>query len=117
MIIDFLATGNQIYLINICSCTEHAVVFPLLYFLFDLRQRLCVGGGQELIKFVDELNMAESGSTSCGVRCRSGVSAGWGALVSTAFEYDTPKIVHIKNKKVGILNRLVQLAILGYVIV
>lgn len=58
--------------------------------------------------------MAES---SCGVRCRSGVAAGWGAFVSTAFEYDTPKIVHIKNKKVGILNRLVQLAILGYVIV
>ena len=33
------------------------------------------------------------------------------------FEYDTPKIVHIKNKKVGVINRLVQLAIIAYIIV
>ena len=40
-----------------------------------------------------------------------------GALVATAtLEYDTPKIVHIKNKTVGIINRLVQLAIIGYIL-
>ena len=32
------------------------------------------------------------------------------------FEYDTPKFVHIKNKKVGVVNRLVQLCIIGYII-
>lgn len=36
--------------------------------------------------------------------------------VSVVFEYDTPKFVHIRNKKVGILNRLVQLIIVGYII-
>lgn len=37
-------------------------------------------------------------------------------LVETVFEYDTPKYVHIKNKKIGVIYRLVQLAILAYVI-
>ena len=37
-------------------------------------------------------------------------------IVESVFEYDTPKFVHIKSKKVGVVNRLVQLAILGYVI-
>lgn len=37
-------------------------------------------------------------------------------LVNAAFEYDTQKIVHIKNKKIGFLNRLMQLAIIGYII-
>ena len=37
-------------------------------------------------------------------------------VVETVFEYDTPKYVHIKNKKIGIIYRLVQLAILAYVI-
>jgi len=36
--------------------------------------------------------------------------------VAVFFEYDTPKIVHIKSKKIGILSRLVQLAIIAYVI-
>jgi P2X purinoceptor 4 len=36
--------------------------------------------------------------------------------ISTVFEYDTPKYVHIKNKKIGLLNRLIQLAIVAYVI-
>lgn len=40
-----------------------------------------------------------------------------GSVSSAVLEYDTPKIVHIKNKKVGILNRLVQLAIVLYIIV
>uniref|UniRef100_A0A4W3HD60 P2X purinoceptor n=1 Tax=Callorhinchus milii TaxID=7868 RepID=A0A4W3HD60_CALMI len=31
-------------------------------------------------------------------------------------EYDTPRIVLIKNKKVGLINRLVQLVILSYII-
>lgn len=37
-------------------------------------------------------------------------------LGAAILEYDTPKIVHIKNKKIGALNRLVQLAIVGYII-
>lgn len=47
-----------------------------------------------------------------------GSSLRWFActVVGIAFEYDTPKYVHIKNKKIGVLNRLVQLAIIGYII-
>lgn len=40
-----------------------------------------------------------------------------GLIGSTVFEYDTPKIVHIENKKVGFLNRLVQVGILLYILV
>jgi P2X purinoceptor 4 len=32
------------------------------------------------------------------------------------FEYDTPRIVHIRSKKVGVINRFLQLCIIGYVI-
>nr|XP_056715303.1 P2X purinoceptor 4 [Euleptes europaea] len=39
-----------------------------------------------------------------------------GALYSFLFEYDTPRIVLIRSRKVGLMNRLVQLAILGYVV-
>ena len=38
------------------------------------------------------------------------------ALSAALFEYDTPKIVHIKSKKVGLVNRLIQLLIIGYII-
>ena len=38
------------------------------------------------------------------------------SLASAVLEYDTPKIVHVKNKTVGIINRLVQLAIIGYIL-
>ncbi|XP_074643920.1 P2X purinoceptor 4-like isoform X2 [Tubulanus polymorphus] len=45
---------------------------------------------------------------------------GCGKFVSSAvsflFEYDTPKIVHINSKKVGVVNRLIQLAVIGYII-
>lgn len=37
-------------------------------------------------------------------------------VVSAVFEYDTSKIVHIRNKKVGLMNRFVQLAIVAYII-
>ncbi|XP_053376258.1 P2X purinoceptor 4-like isoform X1 [Mercenaria mercenaria] len=37
-------------------------------------------------------------------------------VISVFFEYDTPRIVHIKSKKVGIINRFLQLCIIGYVI-
>lgn len=39
-----------------------------------------------------------------------------GAVVGAFFEYDTPKIVHITNKKVGVINRLCQLVIIGYIV-
>ncbi|XP_046356383.2 P2X purinoceptor 4-like isoform X1 [Haliotis rufescens] len=38
------------------------------------------------------------------------------SAVSLFFEYDTPRIVHIKSKKVGIINRFLQLCVIGYVI-
>ena len=31
------------------------------------------------------------------------------------FEYDTPRIVHIRSKKIGALSRLLQLAVVGYI--
>jgi P2X purinoceptor 4 len=36
--------------------------------------------------------------------------------VSLFFEYDTPKIVHIRSKRIGITSRVVQALILAYVI-
>ena len=35
---------------------------------------------------------------------------------SIFFEYDTPKIVHIKSKKIGIFSRLIQLLIVSYIV-
>lgn len=49
-------------------------------------------------------------------RTKSYTVTGFEALAEAAFEYDTPKIVHIKNRKVGIVNRLVQLIIIGYIV-
>lgn len=49
-------------------------------------------------------------------KCKEGCVWGWTTIISAVFEYDTAKIVHIKNKKVGLMNRLVQLIIIGYVI-
>jgi len=37
-------------------------------------------------------------------------------VLTTLFEYDTPKIVIIKSKKVGLINRLIQLVIIVYII-
>ena len=39
-----------------------------------------------------------------------------GAVRGFLFEYDTPRIVLIRSRKVGLINRAVQLAILAYVI-
>lgn len=49
-------------------------------------------------------------------RCREGCVWVWETFTSAVFEYDTAKIVHIKNKKVGFMNRLIQVAIIGYII-
>ncbi|XP_013779732.1 P2X purinoceptor 4-like [Limulus polyphemus] len=38
------------------------------------------------------------------------------SIISEFFEYDTTKIVHIKSKKAGILNRIVQLIIIAYIV-
>ncbi|XP_078361024.1 P2X purinoceptor 4-like isoform X1 [Oculina patagonica] len=37
-------------------------------------------------------------------------------VLTAFFEYDTAKIVHIKSKKVGLINRLIQLVIIVYII-
>ena len=37
--------------------------------------------------------------------------------VRSFFEYDTPKIVHIKSLKVGLMNRFIQLVIIVYIAV
>jgi len=49
-------------------------------------------------------------------RFKVGLASAGTVVAEAALEYDTPKIVHIKNKTVGLINRLVQLAILGYII-
>lgn len=54
---------------------------------------------------------ATMADTTCG-SINQRVSSG----VVGFFEYDTPKIVHIRSKTIGIINRLVQLAIIGYLI-
>ena len=38
------------------------------------------------------------------------------SLLEALFEYDTVKIVHIKSKKVGLINRFIQLVIICYII-
>jgi len=38
------------------------------------------------------------------------------SFLSVFFEYDTPRIVHIRSKKVGLFNRLIQLLVIGYII-
>ncbi|XP_041348951.1 P2X purinoceptor 4-like isoform X2 [Gigantopelta aegis] len=38
------------------------------------------------------------------------------SAISVFFEYDTPRIVHIKSKKVGFVNRFLQACVIGYVI-
>jgi len=48
---------------------------------------------------------------------KSYLTLGFEKFIQATFEYDTPKIVHIKNKKVGIVNRSVQLIIIAYIIV
>lgn len=37
-------------------------------------------------------------------------------ILAALFEYDTSKIVHIKSKKVGLINRFIQLVIIVYII-
>ena len=49
-------------------------------------------------------------------KCKEGFLWTWNTFITATFEYDTAKIVHIKNKKVGFMNRLVQLGIIGYII-
>jgi P2X purinoceptor 4 len=44
------------------------------------------------------------------------VQPGFLKVVSIFFEYDTPTIVHIRSKKVGFINRVIQAAILAYII-
>ncbi|XP_033123168.1 P2X purinoceptor 4-like isoform X2 [Anneissia japonica] len=42
----------------------------------------------------------------------------WGKIaIDSALEYDTPKVVHIKSKKVGFINRLIQIGVIVYVVV
>lgn len=36
--------------------------------------------------------------------------------IAVFFEYDTPRIVHIRSKRVGIVSRFVQACILAYII-
>lgn len=36
--------------------------------------------------------------------------------LSVIFEYNTPKVVHIHSKSIGVLNRVVQLVVIGYII-
>ena len=37
-------------------------------------------------------------------------------VLGSFFEYDTAKVVHIPSKKVGVINRLIQAAIVFYMV-
>ncbi|KAG8456106.1 hypothetical protein GDO86_002052 [Hymenochirus boettgeri] len=50
---------------------------------------------------------------SCRAMARDGCC---GQVFSCIFDYDTPRIALIKSRKVGLLNRIIQLGILAYVI-
>lgn len=39
------------------------------------------------------------------------------SLYSQIFHYDTPKVVHINSKTLGVVNKILQLLILGYVVI
>lgn len=56
--------------------------------------------------------MAESGGLKVKQTCASGLSR----FINFASEYDTQKIVHVKSKKVGLINRFVQLVVIAYII-
>jgi len=45
------------------------------------------------------------------------VKGAFGKVAAAVLEYDTPKIVHIKDMRIGFIYRTVQLAILLYIIV
>lgn len=44
------------------------------------------------------------------------VKTGFYSAIGLFFEYDTAKIVHIRSKKVGLINRFIQLVIIAYII-
>ena len=54
-----------------------------------------------------------SASSSAKAAIRSGLSSALAAFI----EYDTPKIVHIQSKKVGVINRSLQAVIITYIVV
>ena len=49
-------------------------------------------------------------------KCKEGCVWAWTSIIMAVFKYDMAKIMHIKNKKVGLMNCLVQLIIISYVI-
>lgn len=46
----------------------------------------------------------------------SRVGAFVGMMSDQFFDYDTPKMVQIKSKKVGLINRVVQICVIAYVV-
>jgi len=48
---------------------------------------------------------------------KSVVKSGVSTAIAAFVEYDTPKIVHIQSKKVGVINRLLQAVIIVYIVV
>lgn len=55
--------------------------------------------------------------SKCTGHVKKKVGMGWLQKgIAVFFEYDTPRIVHIRSKKVGVINRLIQLVIIGYII-
>ncbi len=47
----------------------------------------------------------------------SRVGAFVGMMSDQFFDYDTPKMVQIKSKKVGLINRVVQICVIAYVVI
>jgi hypothetical protein len=54
--------------------------------------------------------MADGSSTGC-----TAVQLGCSRAISTFFEYETPRVVHIHSRRVGIIQRLIQITIIVYI--
>lgn len=88
-----------------------------------LEQRLMVSCSSSLGGFARRMTSEavvyiswEPGSC-CHTRVhRAGGMAGWGGFFVSLLNYKTEKYVIAENRKIGILFRLYQLAVLGYII-
>lgn len=45
------------------------------------------------------------------------MAVGFGSIVGALFEYDTAKIIHIHSKWIGVINRILQVAVLLYILI
>ena len=100
------------YLIGLLQLEIVMVYFPSFIFPAFLTPRNVIKRDNPRVVTV----MWRTESESRKVGCSGSMPNILQTAFSVFFEYDTPKIVHIRSKKVGIFNRFIQLCIIGYVI-